>query len=118
MKRCIGGITTCILTLSACLYIYIDRQNHITRLSLETPQLQKQVVSLEEENTLLKFEIAAFESPANLLSLARRHHLTYLKYAMQDEVSALSEGIALKLEDDKMQHITESFPSVVVGAAP
>ena len=61
-------ILLCIAVFGVLLYSYVDRQNDVTRLRLEIPQLAKEIKDLSEENTRLQYEIDLFESPQNLSS--------------------------------------------------
>jgi cell division protein FtsL len=79
-------LISCILFLVFFLYAYISKQNTITRLRLEIPQIAKKVESVKAENTRLQFEIDQFENPLNLMEIARRPEYRHLKHPLLNEI--------------------------------
>lgn len=87
--------TICILFLGLCLYSYLDLQNGLTELRIRIPHLASEVRRVEEENTHLFFEIEAFESPENLLRLAKRPEFAHLRFPMSRDVLTIKQGAPL-----------------------
>lgn len=82
----------CIFIAGIALFAYIDKQNELTELRLALPALAKNVRSIQEENTRLKYEIESFESPIHLMELMRKPEFGHLKYPyIKDEVFLESE---------------------------
>ncbi|MBA3816446.1 MAG: hypothetical protein H0X29_08000 [Parachlamydiaceae bacterium] len=77
----------CIFVAGIALFAYIDKQNELTELRLALPALAKNVRSIQEENTRLKYEIESFESPIHLMELMRKPEFGHLKYPyIKDEI--------------------------------
>lgn len=75
-----------IFVFGICLYAYIDKQNKITKLRMQIPALVTELESIEQENVRLQFQVDQFESPANLLELAKRPEYRHLRHPLQNEV--------------------------------
>jgi len=107
-----------IIFFSACLYKYIDVQNHVARLRMELPELQSKIHTLLEENKRLQYEIDQFEHPTHLMELARSIEYSHLKHPISEEILSMAQGVALKDPDKvekKSQSYDKSFP-VAFGA--
>lgn len=77
----------CIFIAGIALFAYIDKQNDLTELRLALPALAKNVKSIQEENTRLKYEIESFESPIHLMEMMRKPEFGHLKYPyIKDEI--------------------------------
>lgn len=81
----------CIVMLGGFLYTYILKQNEITKLRLEIPQVAKRLQSIEQENTRLRFEIDQFENPLNLMEMARRPEYRHLKHPLMNEIITIDK---------------------------
>lgn len=79
-------ILTCIFAFSIFLFLYLNAQVELTRLRLKVPQIAKEVKTIQEENTRLLYQIDQFESPENLLNLAKRPEFSHLKQPIQSEI--------------------------------
>ena len=79
----------CIFALGGFLYTYIDKQNDLTELKMEIPELAKQLRSLEEENDQLCLEIERLENPSRLIELLREKEYSHLHYPYVNEVVVL-----------------------------
>lgn len=112
-------IFSCILVLSAFLYLYIDKQNTLTKLRIRVPALVKEIKAIQEENKRLQYEIDQFESPEHLLQLAREDKYSHLKQPLTKEILACAEGSALEPSSGKeiSSFTQKSKPLLVVGAA-
>ena len=79
----------CIFALGGFLYTYIDKQNDLTELKMEIPELTKQLKSLEEANDQLCLEIERLENPSRLIELLREKEYSHLRYPYVNEVVVL-----------------------------
>ena len=79
----------CIFVLGGFLYTYIDKQNDLTELKMEIPELTKQLRRLEEENDQLGLEIERLENPSRLIGLLREKEYSHLRYPYVNEVVVL-----------------------------
>lgn len=76
----------CIAVFACVLYGIIDRQNMLTELRREIPILMKQVKAVEQENTRLQYEVDRFESPMNLIDLARKPEYGHLRHPYTEDI--------------------------------
>ena len=79
----------CIFSLGGFLYTYIDKQNDLTELKMEIPELAKQLRNLEEENGQLSLEIERLENPSCLIKRLREKEYSHLHYPYVNEVVVL-----------------------------
>lgn len=84
-------ILLCILIATATIYVYIDKQNELTALRMEIPQLERQLHAIEEENIRLSYEINQFENPVHLMELSRKPEFSHLKFPSLDTVWVLAD---------------------------
>lgn len=100
-----------------CLYSYIDQQNALTELRMAIPAVTKEIKSIREENTRLKYEIKLFESPEHLLELSKSCEFSHLKHPLVKEILTVKEGIALKVptivEEEK---VSQKMPKLTLAA--
>ncbi len=99
-----------LVTLGACLFSYLEKQNELTELRIYVPKLVKEIKLIQEDNIRLKYQIQKFESPENLMQLATDSKFSHLKYPLSKEVLVLQEGSQLEFASDKK---TEYFSSKV-----
>lgn len=79
-------IFICIAATSAFLYLYINKQNAITKLRLEIPQLNRELEKIKQEIAQVQFEVEQFENPAHLMELARMPQYSHLRQPKVNEV--------------------------------
>lgn len=79
-------IFICIITAAAFLYFYIDKQNQITKLRVEIPQLNRELEQIRQEIARVQFEVDQFESPVHLLELSRKPEYGHLRQPKVNEV--------------------------------
>jgi hypothetical protein len=72
--------------LAGFLYAFINEQNHLVKLRLQIPEIQKKVALMEQENTQLQFQIDQFEQPSHLLELRKTPQFSHLKQPVEDEI--------------------------------
>ena len=88
-------IGICFCVLGVLLYSFIEKQNRLTRLKMEIPQVAKQINDLKEMNHSLQYEIKQFENPAHLMELVRCPEFSHLKHPFIGDILTVKEGIAL-----------------------
>lgn len=79
-------VLVCVMIFSVCVYSYIDRNNHITELRFQLPELTDRIVLLQEKCATLSYEIERSESPLRLMELARLPEFSHLHHPRADEV--------------------------------
>ncbi len=111
-RSMLSRLLVCIAVFGVLLYSYVDRQNDVTRLRLEIPQLAKEIKDLKEENTRLQYEIDLFESPQHLMQLASHCEFAHLKHPMAKEILTMDEGIALQLSTEEKEETPSLKPKL------
>ncbi len=76
----------CIVSLVMFLYAYINKQNSITQLRLQIPTEERELQVVVQENTRLQYEVDSFESPENLMQLARKPEFSHLKHPLLRDI--------------------------------
>ena len=76
----------CIFIFGLYLYAYVEKQNQLTELRLEIPQLSKEVRRLKEENAKLLFDVDRFENPANLMKFMTKPEFSHLKHPLIENI--------------------------------
>lgn len=95
MKRAfLAKAALCIFSLGVCMYLDVDKQNTITKLRMQVPQIAKQIKGVREEISELQYEIERFEHPAHLMELAHRPEFTHLKHPFLKDVLTVPQGLA------------------------
>lgn len=82
----------CIFIFGSYLYKYIDKQNKLTELRLQIPQLTKEVREIYEENAKLQYEVEQFESPAHLMELSQKPEFSHLKHPLVKDIIILPKN--------------------------
>jgi hypothetical protein len=80
----------CIFLFSIYLYLYVERQNKVTELRLNIPNVVKDVRELKENISSLQYDIEHFESPSHLLELSKKMEFRHLKYPNTTDILILS----------------------------
>lgn len=91
----------CLFCFGLCLYSYIEKQNELTKMKIELPQLAKQMAELSEDIKKIQYDVKKFENPAYLMQLVRQPEFTHLKHPFVEEVLKLPQGMALFNEKEK-----------------
>lgn len=94
----LSRLTVCTMLTLALLFVYLDRQNELTKFKIMMPKIEKQMALLKEQNKNLKYEIEQFESPSHLMELFRLPEFAHLKHPFVKDVLKVEEGIALQLQ--------------------
>ena len=113
-------IFVCILFLGVCLYSYLDLQNEITGLRIRIPQVVSEVRHIEEENTHLLYKIEKFESPENLIRIAKQSAFSHLKFPIGHEVVTLRQPDPIRDLEEKVVTKHKKKPTITfaTGANP
>lgn len=108
----------CLMTLAACLFSYLEKQNEITELRLYVPKLVKEIKMLQEKNIRLNYQIQIFESPENLMKLAANAKFSHLKYPLSKEILVLEQPSQIDLlVSEKTEYVSSKFKhTLAVGA--
>lgn len=110
--------TICIAFAGFALYSYLTEQNRCTEIKMRLPKLAKEIEALQQENVHLQYQIVSFESPENLLHLARAPAYSHLKFPFFQDVLTLKEGLAIEwVGSEETVAPSKPKPSVVVGAS-
>ncbi len=119
-KGIFARIFICIIFLGFCLYSYLDLQNNITELRIRIPHLTNEVRRIEEENTHLRFQIEAFESPENLMKIAQSSEFGHLKFPICRDVLTLKQADPIKAPEEKIISELRTQPTITfaTGAKP
>lgn len=99
----------CLFVLCFYMFSYIEKQNRITKLRMEIPELVKDIKTLKDEVTKLKYEVDHFENPLHLMELVQRTEFSHLKYPFFDDVLTVSDKYALN--DQKKELFLEFLAS-------
>lgn len=92
----IRGIVLVFL-MGIALSCYVNKQNEEMRLKLAIPRIVQEIKGIKEKNTELRYQIEQFESPENLMELARREEFSHLKHPFFSDILTLREGVAVHL---------------------
>lgn len=92
MKRLLVQMGICFSLFAFCLYSYLNEQNALTKLKMQLPQKEKEVVAIREEIQKLTYEADQFENPTNLIELAHRPEFCHLKHPVLKEILTVPEA--------------------------
>ncbi len=84
----------CLIVSGFCLYSYLETQNELTELKIRIPQVDRELKLVREENRKLAYEVERFQSPANLIEVARNPEYSHLKHPLLREVLTVPEVFA------------------------
>ncbi len=88
--------TIALTCFSGSLIAYLEKQNELTELRLCVPKLQQEVKGIQEENTRLRYQVQAFESPEHLMELAGASEYSHLKHPSCKEILVLQDASSLQ----------------------
>jgi septal ring factor EnvC (AmiA/AmiB activator) len=104
----------CLFSLGLCMYLHVEKQNAITKLRLQLPQVAKQTKLIKEEISQLQYEIEQFESPAHLMELAHLPEYSHLKHPFLKDIATFPEALAFGDEKEKQQN--DSLSAILLFA--
>lgn len=93
MRVTASGIFVCIFAIFIMLYSYIDNLNSLTELKLKIPSVEKELNRINDDNIQLQYQINQFESPENLMELAKKPEFGHLKFPSIDKVVILKDNL-------------------------
>ncbi|MDR3624959.1 MAG: hypothetical protein P4L16_07470 [Chlamydiales bacterium] len=79
-------ILSVIVICGVFLFSYLNQHVELTKLRLRVPAVARELKMIQEENSHFQYEIDVFESPINLIELARKPEFSYLKHPRQDKI--------------------------------
>jgi hypothetical protein len=95
MKRLLFQVGICLGVFGLCLYSYLEKQNTLTKVKIQLPQMEKEIQLIREENRRLSYQIDQFESPSHLIELAHRPEFSHLKHPILKEILTVPEAFAV-----------------------
>ena len=84
----------CVTVFGCCLFSYLERQNELTQLKIQLPELEKRLGQIQEEARRLRYEVDQFENPSALIEWVRRPEFGHLKHPLLREILTVPEAIA------------------------
>ena len=83
----------CLLIFITFLYLYVLKQNDVTRLRLSIPQLDLEVDAIQEKNELLVFHLQRQQEPVKLLEWLELPEFAHLKFPLKEDVIIIEEPL-------------------------
>ena len=84
----------CVTVFGCCLFSYLEKQNELTQIKIQLPELEKRLGLIQEESRRLRYEVDQFENPTSLIELVRRPEFGHLKHPLLREILTVPEAIA------------------------
>lgn len=85
----------CVAVFGWCLFSYLEKQNNLTQLKIQLPELERKITLVREETRRLRYEINQFENPAHLIELSHRPEYGHLKHPLLREILTVPESLAV-----------------------
>jgi hypothetical protein len=92
-KKILLKLGFCLMVLGVCLYSYFDKQNELTQMKIQLPELEKDIRSIRDETRRLRYEVDQFENPSHLIELAHHPEFSHLKHPLLREILTVPESI-------------------------
>ncbi len=86
-------VLICISAVGIGLYMFVAKQNQLTKMRLDIPPLETKVKQLREKNRKLNYEVEQFENPVHLIELQSQPEFAHLKYPTLDEVDVVEVSV-------------------------
>jgi len=83
----------CVAVFGWCLFSYLDKQNELTQLKVQLPDLERHLALIQEENRRMVCELETLENPARLIDLVHRPEFGHLKHPLLREILTVPEVI-------------------------
>ena len=90
----LGPLGICVAVFGCCLFSYLDKQNQVTKMKMQLPELEKKIALVREETRRLRYEIDQFENPSHLIELSHRPEFGHLKHPLLREILTVPEAMA------------------------
>ena len=107
----------CLFFFCLCAYHATAQHNELRHLQIALPIAIRERDSIEEENAALKYEIATFESPRNLMRLARTSEYSHLKWPESETLIAIARPQQEESSGASSRVTSLHKPHLIVGAA-
>ena len=114
-KGPLGKILICVVSFSAALCAYLHARNDVTKLMIQLPKLSHDLSLIEEQNTILKYEIERFENPSYLLGLLKT--VEYAHLHMDSDVKTIAIKSEAKGLDKKVETAKGYSGKAILGTS-
>ncbi len=94
MKQLLLQMGVCFAVFGFCLYSYLDAQNGLTKLKMQLPQKEREILAVREEMRRLSYQADQFENPSHLIELAHRPEFSHLRHPVLREILTVPEAYA------------------------
>lgn len=112
----IKSIIRIVLSLTVCMtsiFSYVSLQNTVTRLRIQIPKVEKQLLAINDEISHLQYEVDQFESPDRLMDLACHPDFSHLKHPYLKDIETVPEGVAFTLK--KIEKSNTNIVALPIG---
>lgn len=114
-KGPLSKILICVISFSVALCAYLHTRNHVTKKMIHLPRLLHELALIQEQNTILRFEMEKFENPSYLLQLLQTKEYAHLFAGTKDEVIAID--VKKELEKKERQDVTGLSSKTLLGTS-
>jgi len=95
MTSLLARLAICVAVFGFCLFSYLDKQNEVTQLKIQLPDIERKIGALREETRRLRYEIDQFEAPSHLIELSHRPEFGHLRHPLLREILTVPEAVAI-----------------------
>ena len=114
-KGPLGKILICVISFSVALCALLHGRNHVTKQMIHLPRLSHELALIEEQNTILRFEVEKFENPSRLLHLLQTEEYAHLLSLSKEDILAID----LKKEEANKERegVTGLYRQTLLGTS-
>ena len=87
----IAQLLICLAAAAAVTYNIVDRENELTALRRQLPQIERELRRLNEENRHLQYDVDRFATPLHLMELAEKPEFGHLHFPYSNDVVIIDE---------------------------
>jgi hypothetical protein len=102
-KGPLGKILFCVMTFSMALCAYVHARNDVITLMIELPKISKELSYIEEQNTILQFEVEKCENPSYLLHLLKTTQYAHLLPSKDSTTLAVELSKKVIKQEDRIK---------------
>lgn len=117
-KKWVARATICLAVLAFTLFGHIEKQNKITALRIQLPEMVDRLKAIDEDNTRLRYEIERFESSENLIELARHQEFRHLRHPLEKEILSMPQGLAVHVEKEGEEISKKPTRTITLATGP
>lgn len=99
MRKGLFKLSICILLLGFFLIAHIERQNELTRLRLQIPQINAKTKVLRESALQMKSRVQKKETPRQLLALLKQPQFQHLHFPQTSRVWIIEKDCSNQRDD-------------------